>query len=204
MSQAHSVAISHYDLPLLALAIFVCALASFTLLRMLDQACKVAGYLREIWLWTGAVAGGFGIWAMHFIAMLAYNPGIRAGYNLGLTVLPLFGAILLTGVGLSVSVGGSRWARLIGGSIVGAGAAATQCVGMFAYEVAGRVLLAPARHYRFRIALRGFGRARAPDRDARRVFQVQKHRSSASGVGDRRGSPPRGERYYFRSYIELC
>ena len=137
MSQAHSVAISHYDLPLLALAIFVCALASFTLLRMLDQACKVAGYLREIWLWTGAVAGGFGIWAMHFIAMLAYNPGIRAGYNLGLTVLPLFGAILLTGVGLSVSVGGSRWARLIGGSIVGAGAAATQCVGMFAYEVAG-------------------------------------------------------------------
>jgi len=143
MWKAHYVAVNYYDLRLLALAIFVCALATFTLLKILAQAHKTSGYVREIWLWTAAAAGGFGIWAMHFIAMLAYNPGIQTGYNLGLTVLPLFGAILLTGVGLSVSVAGGRAARLIGGSIVGAGAAAAQCVGMFAYEVAGRVVWSP-------------------------------------------------------------
>ena len=41
----------------------------------------------------------FGIWATHFVAMLAFSPGIPSGYNIILTVLSLVAAILLTGVG---------------------------------------------------------------------------------------------------------
>src|SRR6478735_10634794 len=36
-----------------------------------------------------AAAAGCGTWATHFIAMLAYDPGIGAGYNLVVTILSL-------------------------------------------------------------------------------------------------------------------
>ncbi len=58
--------------------------------------------------WSGsavsAISTGFGIWATHFVAMLAFTPGIPSGYNIALTVLSLVAAILLTGVGLAVSL----------------------------------------------------------------------------------------------------
>ncbi len=56
--------------------------------------------MRHVWLAVAAISTGFGIWATHFIAMLAFSPGIPSGYNIGLTLLSLVAAIVLTGVGL--------------------------------------------------------------------------------------------------------
>ena len=35
-----------------------------------------------MWLAVSAISTGFGIWATHFIAMLAFTPGIPSGYNI--------------------------------------------------------------------------------------------------------------------------
>jgi diguanylate cyclase (GGDEF)-like protein/PAS domain S-box-containing protein len=94
--------------------------------------------MRDVWLWIAATASGFGIWATQFITMLAYAPGVPNGYNLGLTLLSLFAAILLTGVGLSLVTSRWRGGPWIGGAVVGVGIAATHYIGTAAYEIAAR------------------------------------------------------------------
>jgi diguanylate cyclase (GGDEF)-like protein/PAS domain S-box-containing protein len=92
-----------------------------------------------------AAAAGFGIWATHFIAMLAYDPGIGAGYNVALTVLSLLIAILITGAGLAIALGdfGHKAVTAIGGAVVGSGVAAMHYAGMQALEVPARITWSP-------------------------------------------------------------
>src|SRR5260370_41371128 len=93
-----------HDLKLVVLAAIICVLASFAAINLLHHARGSAGHMRGVWLAVSAVSTGFGIWATHFIAMLAFSPGIPSGYNIRLTFLSLIAAILLTGVGLAVSM----------------------------------------------------------------------------------------------------
>jgi diguanylate cyclase len=100
--------------------------------------------MRLAWLAICATATGFGIWATHFIAMLAFSPGIPSAYNIVLTALSLLAAILLTGAGLAYAVVGfSRADAWIGGAMVGGGIAAMHYTGMAAFEIQGRILWDP-------------------------------------------------------------
>src|SRR6202161_995337 len=120
------------------LAAFVCVLASVAAIRLLRYARISKGRMRSVWLTVSAISTGFGIWATHFIAMLAFTPGIPSGYNITLTLLSLVAAILLTGVGLAVSlIPNWRHGPWIGGAIVAGGIAAMHYTGMAAFEIAG-------------------------------------------------------------------
>ena len=88
-----------HDLRLVALAAFICVLASIAAIRLLRYARISKGRMRSLWLAVSAISTGFGIWATHFVAMLAFTPGIPSGYNIILTILSLVAAIFLTGVG---------------------------------------------------------------------------------------------------------
>ena len=76
-----------HDLRLVGLAALICALASFAAINLLHHARKSRGHMRELWLTVSAISTGFGIWATHFVAMLAFTPGIPSGYNVSLTIL---------------------------------------------------------------------------------------------------------------------
>ncbi len=133
-----------HDLKLVGLAAFVCLLASISAIRLLRYARAAEGRMRELWLAVSAISTGFGIWATHFVAMLAFSPGIPSGYNIALTVLSLIAAILLTGVGLAVSlIKDWRHSAWIGGAIVAGGIAAMHYLGMAAFEIAGIVVWDP-------------------------------------------------------------
>ena len=67
MREAYEFAAGGYDARLAALAIVVCSLASVTAIGILAHAARTTGYMREIWLWVAAAAGGSGVWATHFI-----------------------------------------------------------------------------------------------------------------------------------------
>ncbi len=137
------IALAH-DLWLVGLAAIVCALASYAAINLLRHARGSAGHMRAVWLAVSAVTTGFGIWATHFIAMLAFSPGIPSGYNIGLTFLSLIAAILLTSVGLAVSMPPNwRVGPWLGGTIVAGGIAAMHYTGMDAFEVAGIILWDP-------------------------------------------------------------
>jgi diguanylate cyclase (GGDEF)-like protein/PAS domain S-box-containing protein len=130
-----------HDLRLVGLAAVVCVLASFTAINLLHHARKSHGHMRSVWLTVSAISTGFGIWATHFIAMLAFTPGIPSGYNISLTILSLVAAILLTGAGLGVALAPNwRHGPWIGGAIVAGGIAAMHYTGMAAFEIAGTVL----------------------------------------------------------------
>src|ERR1700730_7673079 len=135
-----------HDLRLVTLAAAVCFLASGVAISLFQRAQSTRGRARLVWLSLDAAAAGYGIWATHFIAMLAYEPGISAGYNLGLTILSLLFAVLITGAGLSLSIAFrnfGHWTALFGGALVGCGVAAMHYTGMLALELPGRVTWSP-------------------------------------------------------------
>jgi len=83
---------------------------------------------------------GAGIWATHFIAMLAYDPGVGIAYNVALTALSLLAAAAVTAVGIGIAVYASTLrGAAVGGGIVGAGVACMHYLGMWAVELPGRV-----------------------------------------------------------------
>jgi NO-binding membrane sensor protein with MHYT domain len=67
----------------------VCFLASGVTICLFQRAQAATGRSRYLWLSLDAAAAGFGIWATHFVGMLAYEPGVAEGYDLALTFLSL-------------------------------------------------------------------------------------------------------------------
>lgn len=145
MLAVYSCIVNEHDLRLVVLAAIICALASFTAISLLHHVRKSTGQMRNLWLAVSATSTGFGIWATHFIAMLAFSPGIPSGYNIALTFLSLIAAIILTGFGLTVALTRTLPAAAwLGGAIVGGGIATMHYTGMAAFEVEGRILWDPA------------------------------------------------------------
>src|SRR5450432_3249316 len=133
-----------HDWRLVVLASAVCVLASVVAISLFHRAQATKGRTRLVWLRLDAAAAGFGIWATHFIAMLAYDPGVGAGYNLGLTILSLLIAVSITGAGLGIALQNfGRWTAAFGGTIVGCGVAAMHYTGMLAMELPGRITWSP-------------------------------------------------------------
>ncbi len=140
MLKVYNCVAAAHDLKLVGLAAFVCILASFAAINLLRHARNSSGDMRLVWLGVSAVSTGFGIWATHFVAMLAFNPGLPSGYNIALTMLSLVAAISLTAVGLFVSlIPNWRHGPWLGGAIVAGGIAAMHYIGMAAFEIAGTV-----------------------------------------------------------------
>jgi diguanylate cyclase (GGDEF)-like protein/PAS domain S-box-containing protein len=129
---------------LVALAAAVCFLASLVAVSMFHRARANNERARAIWTGAAGAATGSGIWATHFIAMLAYDPGIAVAYDIGLTALSLLAAAVVTTIGLGVAIYGThRWSAPIGGGIVGGGVACMHYLGMSALDLPGRVTWAP-------------------------------------------------------------
>src|SRR6185436_3099663 len=100
------------------------------------------GGLRWIWLTGGATAMGLGIWAMHYIGMLAFHVPVPVLYDGPTVVLSLLAAVAASAVALFV-VSRNRLtvASVVTGSIVmGSGIATMHYVGMAAMRM-------PAMHH---------------------------------------------------------
>jgi PAS domain S-box-containing protein len=131
---------SEHDWRLVIVAGVVCFLASFTAISLFNRARATTGRTRAAWIVAAGAATGCGIWATHFIAMLAYDPGVSIAYNIGLTALSLVAAALVTAGGLAVAVYlPERWSAPLGGAVVGGGIAGMHYTGMWAVELPGRV-----------------------------------------------------------------
>ncbi|WP_035707781.1 bifunctional diguanylate cyclase/phosphodiesterase [Bradyrhizobium genomosp. I (2014)] len=129
-----------HDWRLVALGGAVCLLASAAAISLFQRARAAHGPGRLAWIALDAAVSGCGIWATHFIAMLAYGPGGAGAYNIPVTILSLMLAISVTFVGLSIAVSSSRpvWI-VLGGAIVGTGVAVMHYTGMAALEMPARV-----------------------------------------------------------------
>ncbi|OPZ00889.1 diguanylate cyclase [Bradyrhizobium sacchari] len=135
---------AEHDWRLVMLAGLVCFAASIVAVSIFHRAVASRGWTRSLWIAIAGAAIGYGIWATHFVAMLAYEPGVPTGYGLVLTALSLAAAMILTSGGFGVAVNNSgRWRAAAGGGIIGAGIASMHYIGMWALEVPGRVIWSP-------------------------------------------------------------
>jgi methyl-accepting chemotaxis protein len=133
-----------HDLRLVVIAGLTCFLASMTAISLFNRARANEGRARFKWIIGAGGAVGCGIWATHFIAMLAYDPGIGVAYNVPITALSLLAATIITGVGIALAVYlPDRWGPLAGGAVVGGGVACMHYTGMSALELPAHIAWVP-------------------------------------------------------------
>lgn len=128
-----------HNIWLVLVAAMVCAAGSWATIRLLYRAAATNGLQQVGWHFLTAVAAGSSIWCTHFIAMLAYDPGVPISLDPVLTIVSLLIAIAGSGLGFVITT--LRWnlTPLIGGSILGLAISAMHYTGMLAYRVQGVV-----------------------------------------------------------------
>ena len=128
-----------HDPRLVALSVVLAILASMMALHMAALARRASGALpRHLALLTGAIALGGGIWAMHFIGMLAFALCARGRFDPWMTLVSFVPGLAASWVALHLlmrrTVG--PWVLLGGGVLVGGGIGAMHYIGMAASELA--------------------------------------------------------------------
>jgi signal transduction histidine kinase/CheY-like chemotaxis protein len=129
-----------YDLPFVALSVFVAVLSMYVALSVADRI--VASSRRSvhlIWTAVGAIVMGGGIWSMHFIGMLAFSLPCGVGYNPALTLVSIMPGVLASGVALFVlsrKEKPSQKMLFFAALLMGAGIGAMHYSGMAAMEPA--------------------------------------------------------------------
>ena len=124
----------NYDYGLVVLSVALAILVSYAALDLAGRITSSHGRARTIWLTAGATAMGVGIWAMHYVGMLALKMPMPVYYHLPTVMLSLLAAIGASGVALFVA-GGARMTvsqEVIGSLVMGSGIAAMHYIGMAA------------------------------------------------------------------------
>jgi PAS domain S-box-containing protein len=128
-----------HDVRLVALAIVICLLASFTTLCLHRRSHEASVGSVNLWLAGSALVFGFGVWTTHFVAMLAFRPDVPIGYDVQTTFLSLAAAALFGWVGLWIARQRPKLV-LLGGAVSGAAIGAMHYLGMAAVLAPGVLL----------------------------------------------------------------
>jgi len=124
-----------WDSVLICVSLIVVFIASFTALDTAGRVAVSRGWSARFWLLVGGIAMGIGVWAMHFIGMLAMMLPMMMRYDTRLTILSLLVAILASVLAFGQTVGGLHLTRqrlLRGTLILGAGVVVMHYLGMYA------------------------------------------------------------------------
>jgi len=126
---------SAWVLPLSGLVCWVSCHAAFGLLK---QARESGVWPGAAWLLATGSAAGAGIWSTHFIAMLGYDPPIRIGYDLRLTLASLVVAITAASGAATLIRAAARPATVAAsGLVLTSGIAAMHFAGMAGVRIPG-------------------------------------------------------------------
>ena len=135
-----------YNLWLVVLSYLISVCGSFTALQLAAKVRREQERDGWVWLSVASVAlGGCGIWAMHFIAMLAFTLPGHVNYDILLTMGSMVLAIVIVGIGLNiVTKSVLTFQRLIlGGTVVGLGVCGMHYMGMAAMRMPGKLSYTP-------------------------------------------------------------
>ena len=107
--------LKQHDLSLVAWSVLVCVISVASAFGAYRRAILTRGPVRLAWICALAMLLGSGVWATHFLAMLAYHREMRMGFGLGLTGLSWLCAIAGMGFGAAVAARSRR----AGGPVLG-------------------------------------------------------------------------------------
>ncbi len=126
----------NHDLRLVLLAVSLCLFACCTTFGLFARARAATNRNRVLWVAGAGFVAGCGIWATHFVAMLAYQAGFLIDYDISLTVLSILIAVALCTAGFALALVPGCSAP--GGALAGAAVGIMHYVGMAALRVPAR------------------------------------------------------------------
>ena len=137
MYRVFSCLATEHDYWLVALAAVVCVSTTLTTFRTFSFAVDSRDFRQIGWSILTGVCAGTGIWATHFVAMLAYDGGFPTAYDPIRTLASLLIAVLLSTAGFALAARGGRWLVALGGAVIGSAIGCMHYVGMTALMVPG-------------------------------------------------------------------
>jgi two-component system, sensor histidine kinase and response regulator len=142
--------VGSYDYRLVALSVFIAMLASYAAIDLGGRVSAAQGRVRVFWLMGGSATMGLGIWAMHYVGMLAWSLPVPVQYDWPTVLLSLLLAILASATALVVVSRHAMGAVStgVGGLVMGLGIASMHYLGMDAMR-----LPAMCRYSRVLVAL---------------------------------------------------
>jgi signal transduction histidine kinase len=124
--------VGQHDLRLVVLAAFLCVFASWSAVSLVSRARVSSGRPRLSWTIAAGAVFGAGVWATHFVAMLAYQSPMQIGYDLAPTLLSIVVAAGLSAIGFALVL--RPGLAPLGGALLGVAVSAMHFVGMWAME----------------------------------------------------------------------
>ena len=126
-----------YDYRLVALSVFISIFAAYASLDLAERVTTARGGIRAVWLYGGATAMGIGIWAMHYVGMVALQLPVQVLYDWPTVVISLFTAVAASGFALFIvsreTMGLAR--TVLGSLVMGSGIAGMHYIGMEAMRL---------------------------------------------------------------------
>jgi diguanylate cyclase (GGDEF)-like protein/PAS domain S-box-containing protein len=132
----------NYDPVLVILSIAVAIFASYaSLLVSQHVSSTTTATTRRMWIAVGGLCLGIGIWAMHFVGMLAFNLPCSSSYDAAITFLSTIPAILASTLAIKIISRRelSHTQLATGGLLIGAGIGAMHYAGMAAMRLNGLI-----------------------------------------------------------------
>lgn len=134
-----------FNYPLVVLSVLVAVFVSNTALSLFLRVARAQKHQGRLWLWGGAMAMGAGIWATHFLGMLALRLPVRLTYDTITTAVSLGIAMVASLFALSLAAQSRPGtARLFcSACLLGGGIAAMHYCGMAAIQIVPMIEYAP-------------------------------------------------------------
>ena len=136
-----------YNPTLVVLSILIASLAAYAALgaaNRMGEGSTPGG--RRMWLATGSAAMGTGVWAMHFIGMLAFSLPVQIDFDMVITLVSVLPALVASALVLHLlsreRIG--AWRLLLGSVLMGAGIGTMHYVGMAAMRMDAFMFYDPA------------------------------------------------------------
>jgi diguanylate cyclase (GGDEF)-like protein len=139
MRSVYTCLTTQHDTAMVVVASLICLLGAYANAVLCRQAAQTpAGRGRLAWVATAVAATSTAIWATHFLAMLAFSPGMPWAVLAGPTVASYLVALVLVAIGDILLVEAHGLAlRATGGMVVGLAVAVMHYTGMAGYRVTG-------------------------------------------------------------------
>ncbi|MBT5875772.1 MAG: response regulator [Candidatus Latescibacteria bacterium] len=135
-----------FDPVLVILSVLIASLAAYAALGFAAHVNASDHVVtRRKWLVAGAVAMGIGIWAMHFIGMLALILPLNVTYDLPTTYFSAVPVMIVSGIALSMisRTSLSSWQLIVGGVLVGLGISTMLFTGLAAMRTSAEMFYDP-------------------------------------------------------------
>jgi signal transduction histidine kinase/AmiR/NasT family two-component response regulator len=137
--------IEQHDLRLVVLAAFICFVACGASLSAYRRAALTSGGYQLAWTAVVGASLGSGVWATHFVAILAYQQRLPLGFELAETALSLLIAVGGAATGVLVAVSRPTIGRrMLGGALIGLAVAGMHFLGVHAMRLPATIGWTPA------------------------------------------------------------